>query len=824
MKEKLFITLITCLFSFSIFAQDNELVPPTDLNYDIGADYVELYWSGQTSVVDSSINLDWGIPVNFQNIDNDGDGEYWQEISAEGFLGTGATVSYMAQSGNPSDVDNWLITIPYAITEESHLILHLKSLTNGIDQDFQVLANSEGMEIDDFNDVIYDGTISSDEFLRVDISLSNYGETDLFFAFRHTASANAGIVLDEIWLTNLQENEEEFRDDILYGYNIYKDDVLIGFNTAQLFFDFEPFIGTSEYYVTAIYNNGESLPSESVLVEYGTVVDSDESFENAVIPEYWRVIDNGVFPFWKASYGEANSGSYSVSISAYGEQDDWLITPQLSPTEMNHSISFYAKTGVFEPNSGILDIWVSTQGNDIEDFTDLIDEINFVDSDWIEYSYSLVDYIGQNIFIGFQFLGNEMATIYMDDISYPAIVTPSNSISISDIDFEPYMQLNQNNEISFFIYNKGSYPLDGYTVQLKDYHSGEELVTYQGGFIIPGMNEYVTLNYYPTEVGIKTIYAETSVDNDPYRFDDYSQPHQIYIQDEATSIVSIGNDSEVELGLPFNILWPYNLTQTIYPSYLLTGFEANQTEISGLSYYYANEYSPEPLEISVWVGETSESNLDAGWIDYNSFTHVFTGDIEMITNMYNESIMSIEFDQPYSYRGNNLVIMVYREDTSIHIGDNNLLCSSSNENTSLIFFSDDVDPDPQNPPQTGIYFSLSQKYPNISLIYSSDSTSNDGETVSPLKSTISKNYPNPFNPSTNICFSLAKPAHVSIEIYNLKGQLVNTLVNCNLTCGNHNVVWNGDDRKGKLVSSGIYFAKLKTDGNTKSLRKMMLMK
>ena len=85
------------------------------------------------------------------------------------------------------------------------------------------------------------------------------------------------------------------------------------------------------------------------------------------------------------------------------------------------------------------------------------------------------------------------------------------------------------------------------------------------------------------------------------------------------------------------------------------------------------------------------------------------------------------------------------------------------------------------------------------------------------------NYPNPFNPITTIDFTIDKNSHVNLEIYNIKGSLVKTLVNKELTRGNHSIVWNGDDNIGNKVASGVYFYKMQT-GEYQSVRKMVLLK
>ncbi len=88
---------------------------------------------------------------------------------------------------------------------------------------------------------------------------------------------------------------------------------------------------------------------------------------------------------------------------------------------------------------------------------------------------------------------------------------------------------------------------------------------------------------------------------------------------------------------------------------------------------------------------------------------------------------------------------------------------------------------------------------------------------------LNANYPNPFNPETTIGFSLAKDTKVELTIYNIKGQLVKSLVNNYLTKGTHRVVWNGKDQQGKSVSSGVYFYKIKTR-EFNSVRKALLIK
>ncbi len=101
-------------------------------------------------------------------------------------------------------------------------------------------------------------------------------------------------------------------------------------------------------------------------------------------------------------------------------------------------------------------------------------------------------------------------------------------------------------------------------------------------------------------------------------------------------------------------------------------------------------------------------------------------------------------------------------------------------------------------------------------------TGNDPDNT-PRFTELNGNYPNPFNPTTTIEFSLAENAQVTIEVYNLKGQLVRTLANEKMDAGNHQVVWTGDDSQGKSVGSGVYFYKMKA-GRYTATKKMILLK
>jgi len=97
------------------------------------------------------------------------------------------------------------------------------------------------------------------------------------------------------------------------------------------------------------------------------------------------------------------------------------------------------------------------------------------------------------------------------------------------------------------------------------------------------------------------------------------------------------------------------------------------------------------------------------------------------------------------------------------------------------------------------------------------------EMGTPEMFTLHQNYPNPFNPVTEIRFDLAKASDVTISIYNVRGSLINQLVNDRAESGSHTISWDGTDARGNAVQSGVYIYELKVN-DLVSYRKMTLMK
>jgi flagellar hook assembly protein FlgD len=98
----------------------------------------------------------------------------------------------------------------------------------------------------------------------------------------------------------------------------------------------------------------------------------------------------------------------------------------------------------------------------------------------------------------------------------------------------------------------------------------------------------------------------------------------------------------------------------------------------------------------------------------------------------------------------------------------------------------------------------------------------DDENFVPEKFALKQNYPNPFNPSTQISFDVPEGSdQVIVNIYNILGQNVNTLVNEVMSPGSYTLEWDATDILGNPVASGIYFYELRSE--TFIARKKMLL-
>ena len=101
-------------------------------------------------------------------------------------------------------------------------------------------------------------------------------------------------------------------------------------------------------------------------------------------------------------------------------------------------------------------------------------------------------------------------------------------------------------------------------------------------------------------------------------------------------------------------------------------------------------------------------------------------------------------------------------------------------------------------------------------------TNDPSNSITSTSSVLHAAYPNPFNPSTTLSFDVPNNERISINIYNVKGQLVKNICNQVYDKGYHSIIWNGKDNNGTQCGTGVYFYKMQTDKTTQTKKMMMI--
>ena len=178
----------------------------------------------------------------------------------------------------------------------------------------------------------------------------------------------------------------------------------------------------------------------------------------------------------------------------------------------------------------------------------------------------------------------------------------------------------------------------------------------------------------------------------------------------------------------------------------------------------------------------------------------------------------------YTLDENNLVHLMWNSPNSqidgYQIKKNGIIIADD------IVLNSFIDPEPIS--ETSIYhYAVASKNgdlvsdysPEISVQVTANNNHNDANIFTKLYS----NYPNPFNPKTTIQFSLKEKTAVNLDIYNIKGQKVKSLINNEMKKGMHSITWNGNNSNNAKCASGIYFYRLKTKNYSK-INKMLMLK
>ncbi|MCE5252080.1 T9SS type A sorting domain-containing protein [bacterium] len=336
-------------------------------------------------------------------------------------------------------------------------------------------------------------------------------------------------------------------------------------------------------------------------------------------------------------------------------------------------------------------------------------------------------------------------------------------------------------------------------------------VNYNGSDIgtleIKGQNAYETYyNIYTRWLAVDSnniLYLATSLEDDDTLFlQEFFACDYIYKNDQlipfSNFIVSIAVDSQ-------NNIWAlkpyrYNFSRNTFGVYYYDG-------VLWYSKLLIKDFNMIINKIYIDSNDTIWGLSDTGitfndgseWIIYTTYN----------SGLVSDNVLSITIDHNNTkWIGTDSGVCRFDGETwttfntsNSGLCDNKVNCIAVEKNNTIWFGTDN-----------GV-----SRYTGEVIITSVDENETKPETLPVIRS-----YPNPFNPSTTIEFTLPEAGLTKLSVYNIAGQKVRGLVSGNMTAGNHTVVWDGRDDSGAPVSAGIYFARLTCGGRTVSGKMVMV--
>ena len=268
------------------------------------------------------------------------------------------------------------------------------------------------------------------------------------------------------------------------------------------------------------------------------------------------------------------------------------------------------------------------------------------------------------------------------------------------------------------------------------------------------------------------------------------------------------NDDTVTIGagnvfgrIPIDMDYRNSLYEVLYYQ---DEFGTFSGQISAVTFYNNFVTSLTDKPIKIWMGNTNLTDLSTGWIPSTELQLVFDGTMDFPSGVNN---IYFQLQTPFNYADDNLIMLVSRPmDTEYYSLSDTFIVQSGTLERARYFASDNQEIDPANPSSAGGYAMV--YYPRTTFHSSVDAE----DVLLPVPVTrLGSVYPNPFNPETMINFTLAEEQDVTVDIYNVKGQKVKSLLKSKMSSGDHYVVWQGDDDTGNDVGSGIYFVLMRTE-------------
>lgn len=321
--------------------------------------------------------------------------------------------------------------------------------------------------------------------------------------------------------------------------------------------------------------------------------------------------------------------------------------------------------------------------------------------------YIDVPEVANSLQIAFRFEGDNynIWNWYIDDVFIETLQrVDAEAISIQG---NPTPSVNREEVYAVTLRNAGLAPLEDYQVVLVQ-QGGTELARQKG--ITANFTD--TLTYYfpltPSSEGPVELHAKILYGGNGRVYTDSTHVLSLIVQPEDIVSFRMARGNQ-QMTLPVNFLWNHSLTQSIYPASRLA---AASGTLTGLQYQGNFETSLTDKKIQIWIGETHENNLKEGWLKDVKLVQVFNDSVDFLQG---KRAVTIPFEKFYSYGGDNLVVLVYKEDDDWDSGNYFVAKEYQGSGFTRRTQQDNMPIDPLNPLEEG---TLSDHLPEINLFFS----------------------------------------------------------------------------------------------------------
>jgi hypothetical protein len=229
------------------------------------------------------------------------------------------------------------------------------------------------------------------------------------------------------------------------------------------------------------------------------------------------------------------------------------------------------------------------------------------------------------------------------------------------------------------------------TYQVKLMSGTTELASVAGPAINAGMTAEVVIPWTPTAAGPIQMHGRVVLAGDQNPNNDNTTPINVNVQAAGIVAVTIGTGG-TNAQMPMDFYWMNSLFETVYLS-----SEINLGGlITGIAFYNNFVTNLPNMPTNIWLGETTNTDLAAGWIPSTQLTQVFAGNVDYPSGV---NTITVTFTQPYAYGGGNLVLMVQRPmDTQYYSSSDYFDCQTIGTARTRKVQSDSTPFDPTNPP------------------------------------------------------------------------------------------------------------------------------